>query len=61
MAFAAGLGVIERPKTILQCLHFVECRSIGLVGRIVNHAVTLVVEPGRRVRVLLPESSKSKI
>ena len=48
MTFAAGLGVIERPKPIVYAFRLVESRLIGLMGGIVHYSITLVVESGWR-------------
>ena len=44
MALAAGLRVVEGAEAVVHCFGFIELLSVGLVGGVVNHAVTLVVE-----------------
>jgi hypothetical protein len=44
VAFAAGLGVVERPDAIGEFLDFVKFRLVGLMGGIVHYAVGLVVK-----------------
>jgi hypothetical protein len=48
VAFATGLRVIDRSKAVAQRFHFLEFRLIGLMSRIIRHAVTLVVETSGR-------------
>jgi hypothetical protein len=60
MAFATGLGVIERSKPVSYSLNFVEFHLIRLVRQIIHHAVTFVVEASRRIRNLRGGGSQRK-
>ena len=44
MAFAAGLRVVERSEAVTELLNFVEFCLVGLMRRIVDHAVGFVVK-----------------
>jgi len=44
VALAAGLRVVDGAEAVIHCFGFIEFLFVGLVGGIVNHAVTLVVE-----------------
>ena len=44
VALAAGLRVVEGTEAVIHRLGFIEFLFVGLVGDVVNHAVTLVVE-----------------
>ena len=49
VALAARLRVVQRPEPVVDLFHIVERRLIGLVGRVIHHAVALVVESSGRV------------
>jgi hypothetical protein len=44
MAFAAGLGVIQRAEAITNLFDLVKFRLVGLMRRIIDHAVGFVVK-----------------
>jgi hypothetical protein len=60
VALTAGLGVVKGTQAIRHILRMVECLSISPEGRVVHHAVALVVEPRGRFRFLRRNSRKSQ-
>src|SRR6266516_5760105 len=44
VALAAGLCIVERSQPIVDVLDLVKALPVGVVGRIIDHAVALVVE-----------------
>src|SRR5256884_6902593 len=50
VAFAAGLRIVEWSQPIVDVLGLVKALPVGVVGRIIDHAVALVVQGAHRLR-----------
>jgi hypothetical protein len=60
VAFAAGLGIVERSQAVRELLDLVKFRLVGLMRGIVDHAVGLVVKARGSVSGLGGDRNESK-